>query len=401
MEQVSGFSNPQAVNTNIVDYDKEGVFLTPKGPETHGAQASFIGRLKHHQEKVFQTFGNRNQGIIIGPAGSGKKFTALYQIAQKKVPALIIVHDESRLREWIELIRSALKIPGEVEGSIEEGFYRFGNLITIAISHCLRENADRVPDDIGMVVIDECQRADLKIVLLILVALKPSIILGLARDPFRKDGLGKTMTEKIGPILVHFEPAINIWQLSPGGVLKTRQTGFQCDDPDNHTVMTERLYHDKARNTIIVQDILHEAGLRGGKVLVVSKSTVHLMELNRLLVEAQQTTGVMSDTTPENKCAFLIGQFMDKKIQVLLTTIEKLSTPYVFDCQALVLASPCHYGFPLILATAPLLGTDAFSPAVLYDYLDGPAVLKSLYKRRIKKYERLGIGKTVSAYFVH
>ena len=209
------------------------------------------------------------------------------------------------------------------------------------------------------------------------------------------------MGKKIGPILVHFEPTIDYWRLKPGGVLKTRVTGFNYDDPNNHTGMIKHLYHDKARNTIIIQDILHEVGLRGGKVLVVSKSYEHLKELSRLLVEAQQITGIMSDRTPPGECELLIDQFMDRKIQVLLTTFKNLSTPRAFDCQALILACPYPYGFPLIMATAHLWAPNLFNPGILFDYLDGPAVLQSLYKQRVKKYGRLGISKTVSAYFVH
>ena len=213
--------------------------------------------------------------------------------------------------------------------------------------------------------------------------------------------MGKTMTESIGPILCHIESTIDYWQSSSGGVLKSRNTEFQYADPNNYDVMVDHLYLDKKRNSIIVQDVLHEVAVNEGKVLIISESINHLMELNRLLVEAHQTTGIMSETATQSDCGLLITQFMNRKIQILLTTYQTLSTPYVFNCQALVLASPRPYGFSLMDATAPLMGPDNFNPPVIYDYIDEPAVLKALYAQRLKKYARLGISKKISSDFVH
>src|SRR3989344_4558932 len=52
-----------------------------------------------------------DSGVIVAPSGSGKTIIGLEIIAQRKLPALILVHRKQLLDQWIERIQSFLEIP--------------------------------------------------------------------------------------------------------------------------------------------------------------------------------------------------------------------------------------------------------------------------------------------------
>jgi len=86
----------------------------------------FRGQLRLFQQEAVKAALTRDEGTISAPTGSGKTVIALYLIAQRKQPALIIVHTKELLNQWISRINQFLGIPVNEIGRIGDGFNFLG-----------------------------------------------------------------------------------------------------------------------------------------------------------------------------------------------------------------------------------------------------------------------------------
>ncbi len=68
-------------------------------------------RLRSHQVRAVEATTSKDFGIISAPTASGKTLMALQIIANKKQPALIIVHRKQIMDQWMERIQAFLGIP--------------------------------------------------------------------------------------------------------------------------------------------------------------------------------------------------------------------------------------------------------------------------------------------------
>jgi superfamily II DNA or RNA helicase len=72
--------------------------------------------------------------VIVAPPGSGKTVLGLAIIAEKKQPALIIVHRKQLADQWIDRIESFLKIARKDIGKVTGGKVQPGKLVTVAMT---------------------------------------------------------------------------------------------------------------------------------------------------------------------------------------------------------------------------------------------------------------------------
>ncbi|MFV0267005.1 MAG: DEAD/DEAH box helicase [Draconibacterium sp.] len=66
-------------------------------------------KLQDHQEIALEKTSEKDFGVIVSPPGSGKTVIGLEIIAEKRQPALIIVHRKQLFDQWIERIQDFLK----------------------------------------------------------------------------------------------------------------------------------------------------------------------------------------------------------------------------------------------------------------------------------------------------
>lgn len=64
---------------------------------------------------------SKDFGTLSAPTGSGKTVMALYMIAQRGQPALIVVHTKELALQWVERIKTFLGIPEKEVGFIGAG----------------------------------------------------------------------------------------------------------------------------------------------------------------------------------------------------------------------------------------------------------------------------------------
>ena len=116
---------------------------------------TFHGKLKPFQEQAVNDILSRDFGTLSAATGSGKTIMALYIIAERKQPALIVVHTKELLNQWIDRIETFLGIPKDETGIIGAGRKTIGKQITVATVQSLYKCADQISQHIGYLLIDE------------------------------------------------------------------------------------------------------------------------------------------------------------------------------------------------------------------------------------------------------
>ena len=122
------------------------------------ADFTFKGQLRPFQQEAVDAMLAKDFGTLSAPTGSGKTIMALYMIAQRRQPVLIVVHTKELLTQWIERIETFLDVPGDEIGVIGGGKKTIGDRITVALVQSLYKYANEISPYIGCLLIDECHR---------------------------------------------------------------------------------------------------------------------------------------------------------------------------------------------------------------------------------------------------
>ena len=153
----------------------------------------FVGELRPLQTQAVDDVLARDHGLLESPTGSGKTTMALYIIAERKQPALIICHTLSLLDQWLDRIEQFLGIPRNEIGIIGGGKFNIGTRITVATVQSLYKQVDEVVPYIGHLVVDETHRAPSRMFIEAVSAFDAKYRLGLTATPWRRDGLSKVI----------------------------------------------------------------------------------------------------------------------------------------------------------------------------------------------------------------
>ena len=79
----------------------------------------------------------RDFGTLSSATGSGKTIMALYMIARRRQPTVIVLHTKELAAQWTERIESFLGISQEKVGMIGGGKKVVGDKITVALVQSL------------------------------------------------------------------------------------------------------------------------------------------------------------------------------------------------------------------------------------------------------------------------
>ena len=238
--------------------------------ETRALEAvdfQFKGTLRDYQGHAATAALRRRFGVIELPTGGGKTVVALYIIAERGQPALIIVHTKELLNQWVDRIHTFLGIPKEQIGVIGAGKMRIGDRITVAMAQSLHKCADEVSPHIGFLICDECHRTPSRTFTEAISTFDSKYMLGLSATPYRRDGLTKLIYWHIGD-RVH---TIGQKELTKSGAIlpfkvKWVETGFTTDlDPSNeYSKMLSELTQNPERNRLVCQEAARQAKNGGG-----------------------------------------------------------------------------------------------------------------------------------------
>ncbi len=336
----------------------------------------FSGRLKPFQKIAVDKMLAKDFGTLSSATGSGKTVMALYMIAKRKQPALIIVHTKELAAQWVERIGTFIGIESEDVGFIGGGKKRVGEKITVALVQSLYKCADEVAENIGFLLVDECHRCPSRTFTEAVSCFDSQYMLGLSATPYRRDQLSKLIFWHLGD--KHHE--VDKRQLiESGDVLPTRVVVRNTDFTTRHDPVSEyskmlaELASDTARNIQIAGDVAAEAAENPGICLILSDRKAHCENLQALLrfrfkLPSELLTGDL-DAAERKKVLERINQ---GRVHVLIATGQLIGEG--FDCEdltTLFLATPIKFSGRLLQYLGRVLRpAPGKKYARVFDYVD-------------------------------
>jgi len=337
---------------------------------------SFKGRLRPFQQKAVDEMLAKDFGTLSSATGSGKTIMALYMVARRRQPALIVVHTKDLASQWTERIETFLGIPASKVGLIGSGKKELGDKITVALVQSLYKCVEEIADHIGFLVVDECHRCPSRIFTEAVTGFDARYMLGLSATPWRRDKLSKLIFWHLGDVHHEVDKAhlVETGDVLPAEVI-VRETNFKpfYDPVNEYSKMLSELTADTDRNVLIASDVAQETLNCGGICLVLSDRKAHCENLQSLLkyrfkIDSELLTGDLNLSERQK----VIERLNQNKVDVVIATGQLIGEG--FDCKnlsTLFLATPISFsGRVLQYLGRVLRPAPGKKMARVFDYID-------------------------------
>lgn len=356
---------------------------------------NFAGRLKQFQKEAVGVMLAKDFGTLCAPTGSGKTVIALNMIAERRQPALIVVHTKELAFQWVDRISAFLGIPVDDVGFIGGGKKVIGQKVTVALVQSLYKFAETAAQKTGFLIVDECHRCPSRTFTEAVTCFDSKYMLGLSATPWRRDNLSKLIFWHLGD--VHHEVDKNRL-IKKGYVLPAevivRETDFEpyYDPVNEYSKMLSELTTDDVRNRLIASDVALESRNIAGVCMVMSDRKKHCETLQALLkykhkVPSELLTGDLKDSERQK----VLERLNQGKVKVLIATGQLIGEG--FDCKnlsTLFLTTPVRFSGRVIQYLGRVLRpAPGKQKARVYDYVDVKVdVLKKAALGRQKVYRK-------------
>ena len=366
------------------------ITLTDKTRALPEVDFQFIGSLRPYQKKAANAIATQNQGVFHAPTGSGKTVVSLAVIAERRQPALIVVHTKELMNQWVDRVHSFLGIPVDEIGIIGGGKMKVGERITVAMIQSLYKCAHEVSQHVGFLICDEVHRAPSRTFTEAASAFDSKFTLGLSATPYRRDGLTKLINFYFGDQVA----AVDQKALTESGailpfVVKWVKTEFKTDldASSQYSAMLSELTQDAVRNRLVCSEAAGQVKAGEGIPLVISDRKAHCQAIAGFLgsihgIRATVLTGDLSGKQREQ----VVARLNAGNCQCLVATGALIGEG--FDLPALgavILATPIRFKGR---ALRPSPGQDM---AVVIDFMDSKVgVLKASARARAQVYRSRG-----------
>ena len=343
-------------------------------PVLPDVEFQFTGCLRPFQFTAVNAMLQKPFGVLQSPTGSGKTVAALALIAERKQPALIVVHTKELLNQWIDRIETFLSIPKVEIGIIGAGKMRVGNRVTVALVQSLVKCVEDAHEYVGNLIVDECHRCPSKTFLDVVTAFDCLYMTGLSATPYRRDGLTRLIYFYLGEKQYEVPAA----QMVDEGricraVVKTVDTAFSSlvDGSAEYSKLLSELTQDECRNELISSTVAGSEST--GLTLVLSDRKTHCTTLQAMLrddhgINAEVLTGDMS----EKARTAMVDRLRSGGIKTLCATGQLIGEGFDLpQIETVVLATPVKFSGRLIQyigrALRPANGKDH---AIIIDFTD-------------------------------
>ena len=336
----------------------------------------FNGQLRPFQQQAVQHMLRKEFGTLNSPTGSGKTVMALYILAQRKQPALIIVHTADLARQWSERIETFLNIPVKEIGRIGGGKKKIGEKITVALIQSLYKCAETVAPQVGHLIVDECHRTPSRTFTDAVTEFDARYMLGLSATPWRRDNLSKLIFWHLGDVhhQVEKNDLIRTGQVLPADII-FRETEFKpyYDPVQEYSKMLSELTLDDDRNRLIAADIAAEAASHPGICLVLTDRKKHCESLGALLRYGfSLPVDILTGDLNAGERQQVMDRLQEGRIKVLIATGQLIGEG--FDCRELTtlfMATPVRFSGRIIQYLGRILRpAPGKKRARVFDYVD-------------------------------
>lgn len=376
---------------NGISYD-----IADGRPQLAIEKYSFHANLFPEQSYVVEKAIQKDSGVIVAPAGSGKTIMGLAIVAQRSLPALILVHRKQLLEQWVERIQSFLGIAQAHIGQYSGAKKIQGKQISVAMLQSLARLKDLsdLKNSFGTIIVDECHHIPAKTFRQVVSELNPQYLYGLTATPKRKHNDEQLIYVHIGDIITRIK--------TPQAPASATQVNHSITEiiihetvlsipfkfsTDNFQLLSKIICYDTTRNQLIVKGI-EEQVTKGKNVLLLSERRDHLEILNLYLKGVCETI-VISGEDSAAKRQIKLSQIGGGNYQVILSTGQFFGEGLdiaTIDC--LILAFPFSFEGKLIQYIGRLRGHN--NHKVIIDYRDSQIpFLERQFKQRQRYYKRI------------
>ena len=367
--------------------------LIDRQRELAPVEFQFHGVLKDYQELAYEEMTTRDQGTLVGGAKSGKTVIALYLIAQRQQPTMIVVPNVALLGHWKEKLVRFLKVSPEEVGIIGEGKFEVGPRVSVAHVSALYRRVREVRDKVGHLVVDECHRTPSRTFTQVVSNFDCRFLLGLSSTNQRRDRLARLIYYYVGDILhqIDARKATEIRAIFQADVV-VRQTDFEYpyESSDDYPAMLEALARDPERNRLIANDVSREMSEGAGAPLLVLTQDEDQDNTLKDMLEKEGVSSVSLDPEVVGKGEKRLDeQLKSKKIQVVLANrqfFQKIISEIKFE--ALFLTTPLNFRGRTIGWFQGMLRRNDGRPLMkVYDYVDSKvSILDNFFRMRSYAY---------------
>ncbi len=345
-----------------------------------------------HQELAIEKTLDKDFGVIVSPPGSGKTIIGLEIIAQKRQPALIIVHRKQLFDQWIDRIQSFLKIPKKEIGQIGNQKFKVGKEITVAMIQSLARNEeiDKITDCFGTIIVDECHHIPAKSFREAIINFNSFYLYGLTATPKRKNNDEKIIYVYIGNILYNADQINEIRKNQTKVEINIRLTDLYAPFDykiDKYETISRILIHDTQRNSLIIKDLENNIG-RFKSVLVLTERKAHVEILNLYLKDKYETISIYGDDSEKIRKSKL-EQLKQGHYKIAISTGQYFGEGIDLDSlECLFIVYPFAFEGKLIQYIGRIQRSG--KPPVIFDYRDSKIdYFDKMFKQRNRYYNKL------------
>ncbi|MGD9504533.1 MAG: DEAD/DEAH box helicase [Syntrophobacteraceae bacterium] len=355
----------------------------------------FHGQLKDYQQEAAEAILTRDFTTLVGGHKSGKTIIALYAIAQRRQPALVLIPKLELLDSWLTKIENFLQIPPQDIGVITETMNRPGKGITIAHTGEIPRNWRALREQIGFLILDECQRCPSKVFSSLIPKFDARYMLGLANSTQRRDRLSRFIYYYIGDVTY----TINEKDAKEGRgiihahvVARTTDFDYPYHSRADYPPMLDALMTDPERNRLIALDIEAEVQKDGEPLIVISggeeQERMLSEELGKLGIETlvykrEENTEPSSEEMDEDSPRDSTWKVPEGPVVVLVNQQTFAESFRALKAKVLVLAVPLFFRSRLAYAIRNIYqnGNGSVERLKIYDYVDHRVGLLENYFR--------------------
>lgn len=326
----------------------------------------FRGQLRLYQQEAVNVALKREHGILEMPTGAGKTTAALYMIAERRQPTIVLVHNLELAHQWVERARQFL--------GIEAGLFANGKReireLTIATPQTARKHLNELPKHFGYLVADEAHRGPALAYAEVIRAFDCRFLTGLTGTCYRNDNLGRLIFLLMGDRVCKVDRSSLV---KVGAIVKpevfTKQTAFTYPYADDYAAMIGALTADQERNRQIIRDLEAAARNKSGTSLVISDRKAHLYTLAGM-IESGRVAVLTGDQSAKER-ARIVAELKRGAIDVLLSTTSLISEGFdAANLNALFIASPIKFKGRSVQAVGRILRPAPYKKALIFDYQD-------------------------------
>jgi superfamily II DNA or RNA helicase len=371
-------------------------------------ESRFLGTLTTEQQTAFDALKGHETGVLAATTAFGKTVVACNLIAERSTNALVLVHRQQLLDQWVARLRAFLDVDADRIGVVRGGRKRPTGYIDVATVQSLVKKGE-VSDlvaNYGHLVVDECHHLSAVSFEAVARAAKVKYVLGLSATVTRKDGHHPIIFMQCGPIRHRVDARKQAAARPFSHRVVAIRTAFRAErqTPDAAVAIQELyrlLARDAARNDMIFDGIL--SALEAGRSpVVITERKDHLHVIAERLTKFAKNVIVLEGgmgAKQRNRATAILAAVPDNEERVIVATGRYLGEG--FDdarLDTLFLTMPISWRGTLAQYAGRLhrLHT-AKREVVIYDYIDvDEPLLAKMASRREAGYRALGYDVTRS-----